>query len=217
MRWLLLILCTGSQFYNAPRHQQNWGESSFPHRKDCGCMQNAYGLCPHVSQRHHPILRSDAAYFLVLPNARSRYAGHYFLSNNPPSPPAMPNPKPNGAILTVCKTLPGVMSSAAEAETGGVYWNGQDTIVCRTPFSLWDTPDHLLLSRLTILQPTALFIQTFVSDALKLGTCVGTGYVTRSRTNSSASTGTKVKTTTPTTSPNIIPQYTIYTCALNMF
>jgi hypothetical protein len=82
---------------------------------------------------------SDAAY-LVLPNARSRYAGHYFLSDHPPPLPTLPNPKPNGAILTVCKTLPGVMTSAAEAETGGVYWNGQDAIACRIPLEALGHP-----------------------------------------------------------------------------
>jgi hypothetical protein len=73
---------------------------------------------------------SDAAY-LVLPNARSRYAGHYFLSDRPPPPPAKLTPKPNGAILTICKTIRGVMGSAAEAETGGVYGNAQEAIACR--------------------------------------------------------------------------------------
>jgi hypothetical protein len=82
---------------------------------------------------------SDAAY-LVLPNARSRYAGHYFLSDNPPSPPAKPSPKPNGAILSVCKTLPGVMSSAAEAEIGGVYLNGQDAVACCNPLEALGHP-----------------------------------------------------------------------------
>jgi hypothetical protein len=74
---------------------------------------------------------SDAAY-LVQKNARSRYAGHYFLSDNPPPEPTKPNPKPNGPILTVCKTLRGVMRSAAESETGGVFNNGQAAIICRT-------------------------------------------------------------------------------------
>jgi hypothetical protein len=63
---------------------------------------------------------TDAAY-LVLPNALSRYAGHYILSDTPPPPPEIPNPKPNGAILTVCKTVRNVMTSAAEAETAGVF------------------------------------------------------------------------------------------------
>jgi len=40
---------------------------------------------------------SDAAY-LILPNAGSRYAGHFFLGDTPPPPPATPSPKPNGDI-----------------------------------------------------------------------------------------------------------------------
>jgi hypothetical protein len=36
---------------------------------------HASDMIPHID--------SDAAY-LVLPNARSRYAGHYFLSDSPP-------------------------------------------------------------------------------------------------------------------------------------
>jgi hypothetical protein len=75
---------------------------------------------------------SDVTY-LVLPKARSRFAGHYFLSNNPPSPPAKPNPRPNSDILTVCKTIQGVMASAAEAATGGFYGNGQEIIACCIP------------------------------------------------------------------------------------
>jgi hypothetical protein len=76
-------------------------------------------------------INADAAY-LVLPNARSRYAGHYFLSDHPPPPSAKPNPKPNGTILTICKTICGVMSSAAEYETGaGVYGNSQEAVASR--------------------------------------------------------------------------------------
>ena len=48
---------------------------------------------------------TDAAY-LVLPNARSRYASNYILCNTPPPSLEIPNPKPNGAILTICKTNP---------------------------------------------------------------------------------------------------------------
>jgi hypothetical protein len=73
---------------------------------------------------------TDAAY-LVLPNAQSRYAGHYIFSDTPPLPPEIPNPKPNGAILTVCKTIRNVMTSAAEAETAGVFGNGQEIIAIR--------------------------------------------------------------------------------------
>jgi hypothetical protein len=91
--------------------------------------------CPLAMLGHHAsdmILHvdTDAAY-LVPPNARSRHAGHCFLSNAPSPPPAAPAPKPNGAILTVCKTVRNVMTSAAEAETAGVFGNAQEIIACR--------------------------------------------------------------------------------------
>jgi hypothetical protein len=73
---------------------------------------------------------ADAA-CLASRNARSCHAGHCILSDKPLPPPAIPNPQPNGAILTVCKTIRGVMSSAAEAETGGVCGNGQDITAIR--------------------------------------------------------------------------------------
>jgi hypothetical protein len=53
------------------------------------------------------------------------------LSDTPPPLPAIPNPKPNGAILTICKTIKGVMTSAAETETAGVFGNGQEIIALR--------------------------------------------------------------------------------------
>jgi hypothetical protein len=68
---------------------------------------------------------ADAAY-LVLPNARSRCAGLYFLSDVSTTKP--PTPRPNGAIHVLCKTLRGVPSSAAEAETGGLFLNTQEAV-----------------------------------------------------------------------------------------
>lgn len=73
---------------------------------------------------------TDAAY-LVLPKARSVIGGHYYLSEYPAPPPNQPNPSPNGAILTECKTLRSVVSSAAEAECGGLYHNAQNAIPIR--------------------------------------------------------------------------------------
>jgi hypothetical protein len=68
---------------------------------------------------------ADAAY-LVLPNARSRCAGLYYLSNQPNTDP--PKPKPNGPVHVLCKTIRGVPASAAEAETGGLFLNGQEAV-----------------------------------------------------------------------------------------
>ena len=75
---------------------------------------------------------TDSAY-LVMPGAKSRIAGHHYLGNHPPPPPALPNPvSTNGPILTVCKRLRNVVSSAAEAETGGTFENSKIAIpICR--------------------------------------------------------------------------------------
>ena len=75
-------------------------------------------------------VESDAAY-LVLPKARSRFAGFFHLAEHPPEPPAIPTPTINGAINVECKTIRNVVGSAAEAETGGVYFNAQRAIPIR--------------------------------------------------------------------------------------
>ena len=67
---------------------------------------------------------SDAAY-LVLPNAKSRAAGYYYLSNLGDNPPL------NGAIWVECRTIPLTPSSAAEAETGALFINAQRIIPMR--------------------------------------------------------------------------------------
>ena len=72
---------------------------------------------------------SDAAYF-VLPKARSRIVGYFYLSKEctitiTKSPPI------NGSILVECKVLKHEVSSAAEAETGGLFHNYQTAIMIR--------------------------------------------------------------------------------------
>ena len=52
-------------------------------------------------------------------------AGHFHLSD---SPDKTTTPKLNGAVHIECKTLRHVVFSAAEAETGGVYYNTQMVI-----------------------------------------------------------------------------------------
>ena len=69
---------------------------------------------------------TDAAY-LVLPQARSRYAGFYYLSDNM-SDYAKGTPMRNGDILVECRSLRNVVSSAAEAECGGTLENAQKSI-----------------------------------------------------------------------------------------
>jgi hypothetical protein len=70
---------------------------------------------------------SDAAY-LVLPNARSRAAGHFFLTTNASLQGPTSQPKLNGPLHILCKTIRTVAASAAEAETGALFLNAQTAI-----------------------------------------------------------------------------------------
>ena len=92
-------------------------------------------LLDYVATYPNPILRfyasdmiltgeSDAAY-LVLPKARSRAAGIFYLTNKPTS---KPHPNVNGAILIECTTLRHVVTSAAEAEVGALFHNARTVI-----------------------------------------------------------------------------------------
>ena len=60
---------------------------------------------------------TDAAY-LVQPRARSRAAAHYHLGWKT-------SDRVNGALDVLCQTIKNVVSSAAEAETGGIYMGGR--------------------------------------------------------------------------------------------
>ena len=89
---------------------------------------------PNATIRYHASdmvlhIDTDAAY-LVLPGAKSRIAGYYYLSGRPPAT-GTPTPTINGAIHVECKTLKHVVASAAEAETGGLFVNSQLAIPLR--------------------------------------------------------------------------------------
>jgi hypothetical protein len=76
---------------------------------------------------------SDASY-LSAPKARSRLAGYFFLSSNMETTPAdleMPPPF-NAPILINAKIIKTVVSSAAEAELGALFYNAQDGCTLRT-------------------------------------------------------------------------------------
>jgi hypothetical protein len=81
-------------------------------------------ICFHASDMILAVM-SDAAY-LVLPKARSRAAGLFFLTNHTGTNP--PTSKPNGAVHVLYKTLKGVPASASEAETGGLFLNAQEAV-----------------------------------------------------------------------------------------
>jgi len=72
---------------------------------------------------------SDSSY-LSVPKARSRAAGYHFLSSRPSDPATAPKssdppPPPNGAIDVLCQIMREILSSAAEAELGGLFLNAK--------------------------------------------------------------------------------------------
>jgi hypothetical protein len=74
-------------------------------------------------------VESNASY-LSESRARSRFAGYHYLSFTPKNPtqkpaPDVPQPKLNGPISIPAKILKEVVSSAAEAESAGLYYNGK--------------------------------------------------------------------------------------------
>ena len=89
---------------------------------------------PNAVLRYHAsdmILQGEAdSAYLVLPKARSRAAAWFILGNDPTS---TPTPMPNAPVYIMCNTLKNVMSSAAEAETGGLFLAAQRACPIRVP------------------------------------------------------------------------------------
>ena len=90
--------------------------------------------------------------YLVLPQTKSRIAGHYYLSNDPTYTTTI---QPNGPILTECRSLRHVVASSAEAETSALFHNAQNGISIR----------HLLISLGHPQPPTPLETDNQVSAA----------------------------------------------------
>ena len=89
---------------------------------------------PNATIHHHAsdmtlMTDTDAAY-LVLPKDRSCIAGYYYFKNRMINY-SKGTPTPNGPILEECKTRKTVVSSSAEAETGGTFENATNVIPLR--------------------------------------------------------------------------------------
>ena len=78
-------------------------------------------------------IHSEALY-LSEPRARSRAGGHYFLSYKHPNMTTPPANCPclKGPINSISQKMSNVMGSAAKAEIGAAYINGQETVPIRT-------------------------------------------------------------------------------------
>jgi hypothetical protein len=100
---------------------------------DANMLLDFAATYPNAKLRFHASdmilhIDTDAAY-LVMPNAKSRIAGYFYLSSHP-SVTGAPVPL-NGPILVECTTIKHVVGSAAEAECGGCYHNAQRAVPIR--------------------------------------------------------------------------------------
>ena len=121
-------------------------EQSKGTRKTLSKLEQLLNYCytnPEATVRFYPsgmqlTIESDASY-LSVSKAKSRAAGFFYLSSRS-------NPISNGAIHVNCQVLREVMSSAAEAELGALFYNSKEAC-----------PLHIALEELGHLQsPTAL-------------------------------------------------------------
>ena len=76
-------------------------------------------------------IHSDASY-LSEPKSHSRVGGYYFLDGKDNPDPNAPPPPLNGAIHVESRILRPIMASATEAETAGLFHNGQEGAALRT-------------------------------------------------------------------------------------
>jgi hypothetical protein len=78
-------------------------------------------------------IATDSSY-LSETKSPSRAGGYHYLSNLRPARPILPEdplPMMNGPVHVHCSIMAMIVSSAAEAETGGAYNNGKDAIPLR--------------------------------------------------------------------------------------
>ena len=102
-------------------------------KQDCTRLMDYVSTYPDAYIRFHASkmilhIDSDASY-LVLPKAKSRIAGYFYLSDLTPT--SSTNLPPNGPILVECKTIKHVVTSAAEAEISALFHNARTAIPLR--------------------------------------------------------------------------------------
>eukprot|EP00804_Cyclotella_cryptica_P024290 CCRYP_012554-RA/>CCRYP_012554-RA protein AED:0.40 eAED:0.41 QI:0/0/0/1/0/0/2/0/498 len=127
-------------------------------------------------------VHSDTSY-LSETKARSRAGGHFFPSEDDPSP------RNNGAILTLAQIIKPVMSSAAEAELGALYINARRQYHNDTFSMNWDIHNLQLPYKLTTPQPLEWSPTSSNPNAPKQWTCVFIGSVVEKIKNSFAPIG----------------------------
>eukprot|EP00957_Ditylum_brightwellii_P083735 6364409-Ditylum_brightwellii.AAC.1 len=107
----------------------------------------------------HTYPNAHAAY-LVMPAAKSRIAGYFFLSADP-NPLSYNNAPHNTPILVECHALKNVVCSAAEGECDGLFHNAQNAVIIRNILQALGHPQQATKIKLT----TALQIHLYMHQS----------------------------------------------------
>lgn len=99
------------------------------------CSTNPAAIIRYTASDMQLYVESDASY-LSESKARSRAAGYFYLSKhrrNPNKPPLHEEKSPpaNGAIHVLSNIMRDVVTSAAEAELGALFYNGKEAVPIR--------------------------------------------------------------------------------------
>jgi hypothetical protein len=100
---------------------------------------------------------SNASYLLAA-NARGCAGGQFFLSQQIPNAnkATVGHLRLNGPIYTTCQIIYNVMASAAKADIGVLFLNGQDVLPCKSPLKSHAIPNHSHQCKQTTPLPPAL-------------------------------------------------------------
>ena len=141
--------------------------------EQCYQILDCAATCPDACLRYHAcdmVLMIDSGNaYLVMPQAKSRIAGYYHLSDHPKK---TPHPTINSAILVECKALKHVVSSSAEAEKQEYFITHRLLHQLDTHLRNSTIIKQLHLSKSTTPQKQDSFIRMHTRRDLNRGTCV---------------------------------------------
>ena len=133
---------------------------------------------PNATLRYHKSdmqlhLDTDAAY-LVAPGSKTRVAGYFYLSQRYKQLPSTPHPPINAPVHIECQLLKHIVSSAAEAETAGIFHNSTTAIPIKNMLEALDHKQHAIPIKTDNSTATAFSNSTLKEKRSKNGTC---GYI----------------------------------------
>eukprot|EP00957_Ditylum_brightwellii_P010863 823637-Ditylum_brightwellii.AAC.1 len=112
---------------------------------------------------------------LVMPGAKSLYAGHFYLESSLNSF-NYKHASNNAPIHTKCKALKNEMGLVAKVECSGIFHYGQLVVMIRGLLQQMGFPKHPQKARLTIQLQKPLCIPPCVSKEISPGMCIFIGY-----------------------------------------